>query len=168
MRFGLFLVLSLGFAFAAFAEPPTIFLVRHAERADAGGVAQKDPALSKTGRARATALAQLLRDAQIKSIYVTPFRRTQETAQPLAERIGVKPQIIDAKETAQLVAKLKASEGNALVVGHSNTLPEIMQALDVSSPLQVGEGDYDDLFLVVLAEQPRLIHLHYRSAETRR
>jgi broad specificity phosphatase PhoE len=57
----------------------TIFVVRHAEKADA----TKDPDLSEAGRARAEALAKALRDAKIAAIYATEFKRTQQTAAPL-------------------------------------------------------------------------------------
>ena len=58
--------------------------------------------------------------------------------------------------------KLKRGDGNVLVVGHSNTLPEIIKALDITAPVTIGENDYDDLFVVVLGEPPQCIHLHYR------
>jgi broad specificity phosphatase PhoE len=144
------------------AEPPVIFLVRHAERADAGGPAQADPSLTETGRARAAALAKELRDAGITAIYTSEFRRAQQTAAPLAKSLGVKVEVIPARDSAALLANLHTASGNVLVVGHSNTVPEIIKALGVSSPLTIAEKDYDDLFLVVPGQPPRLIHLHYR------
>ncbi len=54
-----------------------------------------------------------------------------------------------------------AGASRVLVIGHSNTLPEIIKALGISSPIAIGESDYSDLFLVVLDEPPRLLHLHY-------
>ena len=130
MRFPLLCFCSALLALAsATASAQTIFLVRHAERADAGKTTQPDPGLSAAGQDRAQVLAQTLRDAKIEVIFVTEFHRTQETAQPLAEKLGLQPVVVSAKETAQLVAKLKAAHGNVLVVGHSNTLPEIMKSL---------------------------------------
>lgn len=162
MRFTLLAGSVCALAATAIAEPQTIFLVRHAERADAGGVPQSDPDLSDAGRTRAAALAQTLRDAKISAIYVTEYRRTKETAKPLTDKLGIHPIVVPAKGTEELVAKLKSSEGNALVVGHSNTLPEIMQALGISSPPAIGEGDYDDLFLLTRDPVPRLLQLRYR------
>ena len=149
-------------AAAAFAEPRAILLVRHAERADAGAPAEKDPGLSAAGRTRAEALGKELRDARITAIYTSEFKRTQETAAPLAESLGVKVEAVPAKESAALLAKLKSGDGNVLVVGHSNTLPEIIKALGIAAPVTIGENDYDDLFVVVLGEPPQCIHLHYR------
>lgn len=141
----------------------TIFLVRHAERADVGAAAQHNPALSEAGKARAQALTELLRDAKLEAIYVTEYRRTQETAQPLARKLGIQPIVVPARATAQLVAKLKSAHGNVLVIGHSNTLPEIIQSLGVAAPPVIGEREYDHLFLLERAPSPRLIHLHYHS-----
>ena len=158
----LFCLLIFAFAARALAEPPVIFLVRHAERADAGRTQEKNPDLSAQGKSRAEALSRTLRDAGITAIFTTEYKRTQETAAPLADSLGVKPQIVAAKGAAALIGKLKESSGNALVVGHSNTLPEIAQSLGVSTTLKIGETDYDDLFVVLTGEAPRLIHLHYR------
>jgi broad specificity phosphatase PhoE len=135
----------------------TIFIVRHAEKADA----TKDTDLSEAGRARAEALAKMLRDANISTIYTTEFKRTQETAAPLARALGVNPTNLAAKDTAALAEKLRTTHGNALVVGHGNTIPDLIKALEITEPINVAENDYDNLFVVVLAEKPQLLRLHY-------
>lgn len=135
----------------------TIFIVRHAEKADAS----KDTDLSKAGRGRAQALARTLRDANITAIYVTEFKRTQQTAAPLAGALGIHPVRLAAKDTATLTAKLRAARGNVLVVGHGNTIPSLSKALGISKQLKIPENDYDELFIVILAERPKLIRLHY-------
>ncbi len=162
MRFTLLVALLTVFAALAPARAQVLFLVRHAERADAGGPAQPDPELSAAGRARAAALATELHDAKIGAIYVTEFRRTQETAQPLAKQLNLPITVVPAKDTAQLVEKLRATKTNALVVGHSNTLPEILRALGIANPPQLGEHDYDNLFLLVPGPNPQLVQLHAR------
>ena len=155
-------LLTFVFAANAEAEPRVVFLVRHAERADADRAPEKDPDLSKEGKNRAEALARELRDAGITAIYTTEFKRTQETAAPLSHSLGLRSQIVPATKTAALLHKLESESGNVLVVGHSNTLPEIAQGLGISVPLKIGEADYDDLFVIVSGGTPRLIHLHYR------
>ena len=160
LRFFCFVTFAL--TASALAEPRVLFLVRHAERADSGGAPQKDPGLSEKGRERAEALARELRDAGITALYTTEFKRTQQTAAPLAHSLGVNPEVVPAKEMATLLHKLKDGSGNALVVGHSNTLPEIMQALGISARPKIGESDYDDLYVVIPGSTPRLLHLHYR------
>ncbi len=157
------LLLASGFAFAtvASAQPPVIFLVRHAERAAISGRVPSDTGLSAVGRTRARALAEELKDAKISAIYTTEYKRTKETAAPLAKSLGIRPEI-GPSDLRALVARLKASRGNVLVVGHSNTLPQIINALGVSARIKVPESDYDDLFLVVRGARPQLVHLHYR------
>lgn len=149
-------------ATTASAVPPVIFLVRHAERAAISGHVPSDTGLSPAGEARARALAQELRDAQISAIYTSEYQRTRETAAPLAHSLGVEAEVVAVDDIRSLVAKLKTARGNVLVVGHSNTLPQIINALGVSTRVTVSESDYDNLFLVLLDQPPRLIHLHYR------
>ena len=162
-RFRAFLVtLLLVCAFQGAAAQPTIFVVRHAEKADAGTGDPNDPDLSEVGQARAAALATVLKDAKIKFVYATEFKRTQATAKPTAEAAGVEVTVMPGKETAALVAKLRKAKGNVLVVGHSNTIPDIVKALGLPKPAAIGDGDYDNLFIVVRSVPPRLIRLHYR------
>jgi broad specificity phosphatase PhoE len=65
---------------------PVVFIVRHAEKASTGG---KDPDLSVQGQKRADALAHILKDSQIRSVFVTEFKRTRETAAPTARAAQV-------------------------------------------------------------------------------
>lgn len=154
----LVLVLALFFsAQAAFAES-TIFLVRHAEKAQGGDA--KDPELSDLGRARADSLVTALKDAEITSIFVTDLKRTRQTAEPLARALHLELTVVSAQDTAALVAKLKETKGNALVVGHSNTIPEIMKALGAPLVYAIEEADYDNLFVFHLAPSPQLLRLH--------
>jgi 2,3-bisphosphoglycerate-dependent phosphoglycerate mutase len=156
-RLGFYFLLLSAFLSTATAQS-TIFIVRHAEKADA----TKDPDLSEAGRARAEALAKTLRDANITAIYATEFKRTQQTAAPLAKILGITVTILPAKDNAALIAKLRASTGNALVVGHGDTIPDLIKALGISDPINIGENDYDNLFAVVLDQKPHLFRLHYR------
>lgn len=148
------------------AAQPTIFLVRHAERADtAPGTSPTmaaDPDLSDAGRARAESLATALKDAKITAIYATGFKRTQQTAAPLAKALGLTVTIVTSKSAPELVERLKTSKGNVLVVGHSNTVPEILKAMGVTAPVTIGDNDFDNMFLVTLSSPPALLRLHYR------
>ena len=157
-RFIALLLLS-GLFVPAAAAQSTIFFVRHAEKAATGG---DDPDLSDAGRARADALAATLKDAGISAIFATELKRTQQTAAPLAKMLHLDPTIMPAKDSAALIATLRASPGNALVVGHSNTIPELIKAFGIATPIQIADGDYDNLFVLVLDEKPRLMRLHYR------
>jgi broad specificity phosphatase PhoE len=152
-------------ALAVPAAAQTIFIVRHAERADGGTggatMMASDPDLSEAGRARAEALVNLLKDARITSIYTTQYKRTRQTAEPLAKAIGVTPTEVPAADTAGLIARLKAG-GNALVVGHSNTVGQVIEQLGATEPVKLADQDYDNLFVVVPGEKPTLIRLHFR------
>lgn len=156
-RLGFYFLLLSALLSTATAQS-TIFIVRHAEKTDA----TKDPDLSEPGRARAEALAKTLRDANVTAIYATEFKRTQQTAAPLAKALGITMTTLPAKDNAALMAKLRASNGNALVVGHGDTIPDLIKALGISDPINIAENDYDNLFAVVLDQKPHLIRLHYR------
>lgn len=156
-------LLILGCATPALAQK-TIFLVRHAERADAGGNATMaaDPDLSDAGRARAASLATVLADAGVTAIFTTELKRTQQTAAPLGKASGVIPTTVKATDTASLIAQITASKGNVLVVGHSNTVPAIVKALGVTTPVAIGDNQFDHLFLVTATPSPSVLTLHYR------
>jgi len=143
----------------------TIFVVRHAERADAGtsgaSMMATDPELSEAGRARAQALASALKDAKITAIYTTEYKRTRQTAEPLGKALGIEPTVVQASDMAGLIQKLKGG-GNALVVAHSNTVGPIIQQLGVSEPVKLSDEDYDNLFIVVGGDKPMLVRLHFR------
>jgi probable phosphoglycerate mutase len=152
-----FLLLSLLLVSTSFAGP-TIFFVRHAEKATTGG---DDMDLSDAGRARAESLATLLKDAEISAIYTTEFKRTQQTAAPLAKALHVEPLVIPGKDTAALLTKLRGATGNIVVVGHSNTIPELIKALGIAAPISIADNEYDNLFVVLLEEKPHLLRLRF-------
>ena len=148
-----------GLALSSSFSQSTVFIVRHAEKADAS----KDAELSEAGRPRAEALANMLRDSKISVIYTTEFKRTQQTAAPLAKALGLTITTLPAANQAALVAKLRTSTApNSLVVGHGNTIPDVIKALGISELINISESDYDNLFVVLLGEKPYLVRLHYR------
>ena len=144
------------------AQPHAIFLVRHAERASISGRVPSDTGLSPQGTTRAQHLAQELKDAGIAAIFTTEYKRTQQTAEPLANLLGIRPEVVPADDLRSLVAKVRATPGNVLVVGHSNSLPQIIAALGASARVAVPESDYDNLFIVLPGKKAELIRLHYR------
>ena len=140
---------------------PTIFFVRHAERADATAAKKDtDPDLSAAGRDRAQALAAVLKDANITAIFTTEYKRTQQTAAPVAKALGLTITIVKGSDEAQLVKQLGALSGNALVVGHSNTLPGIIKGLGAPPP-EIADSDYDNLYIVTRGASPSVVRLHY-------
>jgi phosphohistidine phosphatase SixA len=151
------------------AAQQVIFVVRHAERADNATMAASksaipnDVPLSDAGKARAVHLAAMLRSAGITHVFTTEFKRTRETAEPLATAQHIKPVMAPANDVDALVAGIKATRGASLVVGHSDTVPEILKKLGVKEPIMIGEQEYDNLFVVIrnAAGTITLVRLRY-------
>ena len=123
-------------------------LVRHAEKADDGS---KDPPLSAAGAARAKALATGLRDAPLRAAYATAYRRTQATAAPSASAHSLTVTTYDAKLAAsEFATRLRHdhTDGTVLVVGHSNTVPDIAAALCQCDVQPMGDDEFDRLITV--------------------
>ena len=152
----LFLLIFVSVSIAS--AQPIVVIVRHAEKATNGG---NDPDLSSAGQARANELARILKDSEITAIFTTEFKRTQETAAPTATSAHLTPTVVAAKDTAALVAKLHQLNGNALVVGHGDTIPNIVKALGINRPINIPDADYSELLIVILGDKPQLFRLHY-------
>ncbi len=122
----------------------SIFIVRHAEKKDSS----KDPELSSAGAARANRLAQALQGSDISAIFTSEYKRTQQTAAPLAAALKIKPTA--SNDVAKIVKILKddTSSKNALVVGHGNTIPEIVKAFGNEQKIDIQESDYDRLYIL--------------------
>ena len=147
------------------AAQSVLFVVRHAERADAGEKSMKgaDPSLSPAGESRAQRLASILRSEHIKKIFVTEFKRTRQTAEPTAKAQRVTIETTPAKDVDALIAKLAATDGPALVVGHSDTIADILKGLGVKENVRIGDKEYDNLFVVFGpgTRKPALVKLRY-------
>jgi len=140
------LALGLATLLALPALTADIYLVRHAEKQTD---ATNDPDLTETGRLRAANLAVMLKSAEITRVFTTDFKRTRETAAPVAEVAGVEIEIYDPKALDSLAARLLESTDNALVVGHSNTTPELVDLLGgEGGPPIVEAWEYDRLYLL--------------------
>jgi phosphohistidine phosphatase SixA len=146
----------------------TIFVVRHAERADAGGGGMNtpatDPPLSAAGNERAARLAAMLRSAGIRHIFTTEFVRTRQTAAPAAQALHLDAVAIPATDPGTLITKARAAQGNVLIVGHSNTVPDVLRRLGIQGPaITIGDTEFDNFFVVVrpAAGEPTLVRLRY-------
>lgn len=152
LRVFAFLLLIGGVPATADESLQLVLLVRHAEKAEAPA---DDVALSAAGQARADALAAALAHANVDAIVTTQFRRTRETAGPLARRLGLEPIVVpaasDTRAHARAVAEVVRGAGRTvLVVGHSNTVPAIIAALGGPDLDELCESDYDTLFVLAL------------------
>jgi len=132
----------------------TMIFVRHAEKA---GLSEDDPGLSVAGQRRASELARQLVDADvaagIDAIYSSPYRRTKETVQPIADALNLPINIYDPSDNeAVLETILKNHKGKIiLVVGHSNTLPTLIADLGASKLVPpIAENEYDNIYVIAI------------------
>jgi broad specificity phosphatase PhoE len=130
----------------------TVIFVRHAEKA---AQPADDPGLSPAGQRRVAELTRQLKDADviagIDAVYSTPYRRTEETARPIAEALGLLINSYDAGDTEAIMEYIvREHKGKIiLVVGHSNTLPVLMAGMGASKRVPpIAENEYDNIYLV--------------------
>lgn len=139
---------------AAAPKPDTVVvLVRHAEKMADGS---RDPLLTEVGWHRAGALVDRLADRPIAAVYATPFRRTQLTAWPVAKARGLTITVRPAGEPAASLADVLRTRHvgqQVLVVGHSNTLPDLARALGAQGVADMDESEYDRAMIVVIPAQ---------------
>lgn len=128
-----------------------VYLARHGETEGDDPVGRW---LSAAGWARAEALADELAGAGIGTIYTTDYRRTRETAAPLAERLGLEPVVYDPNDLAGFAARVREALGEAggtvLVMGHSNTTNELVAFLGGEPGAPIAEDEHDRLYRVEL------------------
>lgn len=130
------------------APPSRYVLVRHAEKATQPAA---DPGLDPRGIARAAGLARRLASEPLQAVYATQFLRTRETATPTARNAGVAITAYDAAVApAEFAAALRRrhASGTVLVVGHSNTVPGIVEALCACTTAPLREDQYDQLYTI--------------------
>ncbi|MES2875809.1 MAG: histidine phosphatase family protein [Bacteroidota bacterium] len=153
LRIFMFFVLLMT-AFTAFSTQAqtTVWIVRHAEK-DMKNPSDKDPALSLDGQDRAKDLASLLLPQRILAVYSTPFKRTMQTVEPTAYGHGVKVQTYDPADPAALAATVLRQHkgGSVVIVGHSNTVLELVEAFGIKRPIPaLNDDDYNYLFAITV------------------
>ncbi len=169
------LLAQLAFAQQTTEPVTTVFLIRHAERADEP---RQDPPLTEKGTARSQEPARLLSNAGIKAIYTSTFARTKLTAEPLAKQLGITPAALNLKlnpanprqiaeeSTKETVDKIMShGGGSVLVVGHSNSIPDVIKMLGGDITPTIDEKQFNDLFIVTVYAKgkAKVAHLKYGS-----
>lgn len=136
----------------AAAQSTTVILVRHAEKEAAPAA---DPPLTAAGQTRAKDLWEAVKDAGINAVITTQFVRTKATAQPTASALGLTTEVVNAAGANHpqdvAAAVKKHTNQTVLVVGHSNTVTEIIEALGAKKPPAICDGEYDNLYVVTIA-----------------
>jgi broad specificity phosphatase PhoE len=148
------------------AQATTVVLVRHGEKVDESA----DPDLSEAGKGRAEALRRTLAAAPIERVFVTQYKRTQQTAAPTAEANRLTPVVIQARGGAPVFADSirKAPAGSTvLVVGHSNTLSAIIEALGGPKIGDLCDKEYATLLVLELqpGKAPKLVRAMYGTPD---
>ena len=141
------------------ATSTTVVIVRHAEKQLTAG---EDPSLTAAGEARAAMLARMFGDrgglGRLDAIYVSPTKRSNETAAPLAARLKIEVTVgpeDDPKALARRVLR-EHQGGHVLIVAHSNTIPAIVEALSGSGPVAlIDDEEYGTIYIVTV---PRIGH----------
>jgi broad specificity phosphatase PhoE len=146
--------------------PTVVLIVRHAEKATDA----EDSPLTDAGTQRAQALVSVAENAGVSAIYTTQFRRNHETAKPLSDRmnVAVTEMPVDLQNPGDYGKRLardileKHAGQTVLIVGHSNTVPLIIDALTGRTG-SVGDVAYHDLFIVTIppSGQASLIKAEY-------
>jgi broad specificity phosphatase PhoE len=149
------------------AAPLTLILVRHAEKAIVPPE-NKDPDLSLAGEARAQELARIFGDAGVTAIFATQYKRTQQSVKPLADKLGLTVNKLEAKETTELVKQIRARAAGEVIfiAGHNNTVPEIIAAMGGPKLSIIPETEYDNLYILTVQSDgsTKLLKMKYGSA----
>ena len=159
------LIPVIGYTIAAFGlayflaerQSTTVIFVRHADTDAAMAGPDNDAPLNERGRQRAELLADYLQNIDVvagpNAIYASDKRRTQETAAPLAKRLGLEVQIADHQDTEGFMAEVTREHRGkiVLVVSHSNTIAPLIDELHGSKNLRPFEhDDYHRVYVVTI------------------
>jgi broad specificity phosphatase PhoE len=139
------LALALGFArWSRSGEPTTLILVRHADREGA------TDALSAAGAARARELVHVGERLGLAAIYQSNTVRARDTASPLASALGLVPIERPAGDVQALVTEVLAEHRGqrVLIVGHGNTVPQIIAAAGGPVLPDIAHDEFDRLFVL--------------------
>ncbi len=148
------------------AAETMVIVVRHAEKSTDD---PKDPSLSEQGNARANKLASVLKDSNLEAVYTTQYKRTQLTGQAAAVQGGLQLQVRAATKensrtySADLFKEIQKKHNGktVLVVGHSNTVPEIVKYATGVDIAPIGENEFDRIYVITLGKKPRLVSTSY-------
>jgi broad specificity phosphatase PhoE len=139
------------------ASSQTYYIVRHGEKATVAenpDMMANDPTLSAAGKARAIALKELLKGAQIGHIFSTNTIRTRTTAEPTSQLFNINIETYNSRPDAAFIDQLKSLKKNTLIVGHSNTVDDIVNMLcgEQKIPGDLADAEYDNLFVVTIKD----------------
>ncbi len=135
-------------------EVTKIFIVRHAEKQTGN-----DPVLTAEGNKRAGDLMRLLQNEGIQKIYASKTRRTQNTGDSLRIQMNIAMALYDADTLCdKLISAIMENRDfgkTILIIGHSNTIPQIIRKFGVQDyPYgDLGDNDFDNLFVITYKKE---------------
>ena len=147
----------------------SVLLVRHEKKTTS--FALEDPGLSEEGRTRTDFIDQFLRGRPLSAVYATEYRRTRETATPIAQTHSVPLTIRPAVDIAGLVDEILSTHAGqtVLVVGHANTVPKIISELGVDTDLTIEPDQYGPMYVVLVSldgKNASLLEVPYGSEDS--
>jgi broad specificity phosphatase PhoE len=141
------------------ANSTVVIVIRHAEKES---ISAPDPPLSEAGQARAALLVRMFGEAQgagrLDAIYTSSALRNRMTAAPLAARLGIVPIVAPSDDPKALAHRIvrENSGKRVMVIGHTNTVPDIVAALSGRSDIPpIDEKEFGTLYIVTV---PRIGH----------
>ncbi len=133
----------------------SIYLVRHAEKQ----LSKDDPKLNQCGELRAKQLASILEHTAIKQVYSTPYRRTMATAAPFSQQQQLAIKQYSPAKLEQFAQQLLQQKANTLVVGHSNTTPQLAALLSEIAVEDITEKQYRNLYQIQVSDNGKTLTL---------
>lgn len=132
-----------------------IYVMRHLQKA-----VGDNPPLTEEGADLARLVAEMFCNSGIKAVFATDTRRATQTGEPLARFVGVPVTHYDPRNVPALVTAVGQVRGHVLVVGHSNTVPDLVAAFGGARPAPLSDSDYGTIYRVTVGSPDvRLFHV---------
>lgn len=132
----------------------TYFFIRHAEK-EYDGTA--DPHLSEEGLKRADHWAEILGDKNIEGIYCTRAVRTQETVQPLLNKLDITPRLYDPVGLDYKRFQEITQGKTVLIVGHQDNIPRFVnRMLKENKYSYIKDQEFGNLYRVYIDKKGRI------------
>ncbi|WP_342120842.1 SixA phosphatase family protein [Pseudoduganella sp. OTU4001] len=149
----LLLAASAALPLQALAETYHIYVSRHGEKVVSDS---KDPPLTAAGELRARHIAVMLQSAGIQRVFSTNYQRTQQTAAPTAAQFGLAVQSYDPGKQAEFAKQVRGMGGNMLLVGHSNTIPDLVRQLGGDAGSDIADDEYNRLYHLTITDDGKV------------
>lgn len=132
------------------SEITTYYFIRHAEK-DRSDPSEQDPHLNEKGYKRAQHWNTILEHITFDAVYTTDYYRTKETGQPIADKNNVAITSYTTENYFDDVFKSATKGKTVLIVGHSNTTPEFVNAVLGDKKYEhIDDANNGNLYIITL------------------